>query len=202
MYCAQCGESITDPNQNFCHSCGSQVHFVPEEPIPKTTIQPTPSPSSNSQYATAYRQEPKPAYSAPPSYRDKTLVKKDERIYSTACFLLSVASLITVAITFSIGSFYLMRTSYSYYMPSYYTTVPPAVMFVGLTIGHIVGMIFGIIGRVLSSKAGVMETENALEKIGSVLAIFGIILNIVGLGLAVISIGTRIGSMFSPYFPY
>lgn len=50
---------------------------------------------------------------------------------------------------------------------------------------HVVGLVFGILSRVFSAKAGRLEPPNGAERAGSVLGIIGIVTNAASIGTTI-----------------
>jgi len=99
------------------------------------------------------------------------------------CFAFAIVSIALAIAGFIFGGNYFFRFFiYSYLLPYYPGGLGLGI--VGLIIAialNIGGLIFAILSRVNSSKAGKNESRNTLEQFGSVVAVFGIIMNIIPL---------------------
>jgi len=82
---------------------------------------------------------------------------------------------------------------------SYFTPPPVLQVIGGITVLAILvaGLVFGILSKTNSSKAGKLEPKNSVKKVGSVFAIFGIVIN--AISIAVIIIGPLVSSLLSNF---
>ncbi|MFX1256950.1 MAG: hypothetical protein ACFFAN_03760 [Promethearchaeota archaeon] len=157
MFCPKCGQKAEEPNQRFCKNCGSEILTNSEA-------------RSKSQSRTAI-----------PMSQQKPVQIGGIGPYSYLCFIFSIIS-IGLAIINSILSLSILRSlDILFEPPSYYVRSTITIV----TITSIVGLTLGILSRVFSQKAGNLEAENTIEKIGSVFSIFGIVFNTIPLGFAV-----------------
>ncbi|MFX1313164.1 MAG: zinc-ribbon domain-containing protein [Promethearchaeota archaeon] len=150
MFCPNCGKKVDMSNQKFCPNCGNELPTIYETP------QAIPS-----------RQ---PALGSPKvQFRDQKQVQA-KGPYSKRSLGFGIASLIIAMTALNIGSTFLMSPVFKY---RYFVSV----VFLGLTIMHIIGLIFGIISNISSQQAKNVESINSALKAGSVLSVIGIILN-------------------------
>ncbi|MFX1442890.1 MAG: zinc ribbon domain-containing protein [Promethearchaeota archaeon] len=151
MFCSNCGKEIIDSNQKFCQYCGNRIQ----------------SPSE----AVSVQQTPVYTYSATTSH---TFFEKGRPgPHSKKCLAFSIISIAMAAVTLEIGGS--LRFFYVLGMP-----LPLFIMGVIINIViNIVGLILGILARLNGKKAVNLESDNAVEKVGSIFAIFGIIGNII-----------------------
>ena len=152
MYCPNCGNYISNPNQRFCMNCGT--------PISDESAAPS-YPSMQMSHTT-------PTYSHPPVYQNFNKTIGTAGPFSKRTLGFALASLIIMVVTMSLG-LNLMSSSFItyYYIPTY------AIM---AGIAHLSGFILGIVGK-SSSKKSIQEPYNLSENVGRILSIYGIILN-------------------------
>ncbi len=165
MFCQNCGEKLESPNQRFCASCGSEISNTPVAPqAPQLKAEQYQAPSADRSV---------------PIYESKSIRVGGPGLHSKRCFAFAIVSLGLAGAGFIFGGLNLFR----FYIPySYYPYYPGGLVggLVGLSIViilHIAGLVFGILSRTNSSKAGKFEPINTLEKVGSVFAVFGIVMN-------------------------
>jgi len=163
MFCQNCGEKLEMENQRFCQNCGSEILEIPE----KTHITP-------------WMDQNKTTTSSIPVPQYPTRFKKggEPGSYSKRCLGFGIVSLIIGVITFNIGS--------SFAMYLYYITAQR--VFLGLTIVHVVGIIFGIISIVNSGKAKALEPESSILKAGIALGMIGLVINSILMVVAIVLI--------------
>ena len=167
MFCPNCGETLDTPNQRFCSSCGSELFNTPDIPQAPQLRAVENQVSSTVRSVSVYQSKPINIGGPGP--------------YSKNCFAFAIISIALAITGFIFGGINLIRNLLPIYLFPYFPG-GPGVGVVGLTIAivlNIGGLIFGILSRVNSSKAGKLEPINTLEKIGSVFAVFGIILNVI-----------------------
>ncbi|KKN24754.1 hypothetical protein LCGC14_0891600 [marine sediment metagenome] len=184
MFCPSCGEKLTDPDQAFCSKCGSEIG-APLEPPQKTSQSPPVSTYIPiSQQISTKTSQPPPESTSVQVYQPKS-VKKEKGgpgPYSIKCLIFALISIGLSISGLVIGSSS-MISSIMPMMGIAFGFLPRLILAIVL---NIIGLIFGIISRVNSSKAGELEPVNTVEKIGSILAIFGIIINAIAIALALI----------------
>jgi hypothetical protein len=180
MFCPNCGEKLESQNQRFCASCGSRLQFTPIPEVPQEIpgeIQVT-TPASTI------------------SVSESIPMKKDSQgSYSKRTFAFGFLSLVLAGIGFILEFLAFFR----FVIPIYvFPRLPsgPWLLIIALCL-HMVGIIFGVISKVSSSKARTHEIENALEKVGRVFGILGIIAN--AIPIVVINIALVIFNV--PYSP-
>jgi hypothetical protein len=119
----------------------------------------------------------------PPSYVDtsipgqKSVMKGPAGPNSKICLILAIFSMAIVGVGEFTSLMFLTGTLLS---PTYGLNTVTIIILTAVI--HIVGIVFGILSRVFSGKAGKMEPRNNIEKVGSVLAIIGIASNAMSLG--------------------
>ncbi|KKN32631.1 hypothetical protein LCGC14_0811820 [marine sediment metagenome] len=195
MFCPSCGSELTEPNQSFCSKCGSKIEATLEIPEIKTKIPRQISiNTSHSTLESTYL----------PISQQKS-VKKEGRPgpYSKKCFGFALASIGLAIAGLSVGSGSMMFSMMSGFgnVLNGFGFLPGLIIAIVL---NIIGLIFGILSRVNSSKARELEPVNTLEKIGSVFAIFGIISNAILIAVALIIAPVRffLRNSFSPWDSY
>jgi len=166
MFCPNCGEKLDSQNQRFCASCGSEIQssIIPEVPeLPAEMTQaPPPTP-------------PVPVYESIP------IKKGGPGSYSKQVFAFGFLSLVLAGVGFGLEFLAFIRFIAPF---SSFPRLPSAPIFwIAALVLHFVGVVFGILSRVSSSKARKHETENPLEKVGSVFGILGIIANIIPMAI-------------------
>ena len=157
MFCPNCGEQLDSQNQKFCSSCGSELFNTPQ--APKLKVE---------------ENHVSPTVRSVPDYESKIIKVGGPGPHSKKCFAFSIVSLGLIGVAYFFGGSNLFRILTPYYYYSYSFGV---VGFITTIIVHIAGLVFGILSRTNSSKAGRFEPINALEKVGSVFGVFGIVIN-------------------------
>ena len=160
MFCPNCGEKLESTFQKFCASCGSELSNTPDA-------------AQTPQLKVEEKHVSQPVRSVP-DYESKIIKAGGPGPHSKKCFAFSIVSLGLIGVAYFFGGSNLFRIFTPYYYYSYSFGV---VGFITIIIVHIAGLVFGILSRTNSSKAGKFEPVNALEKVGSVFAVFGIIMN-------------------------
>ncbi len=162
MFCPNCGEKLESQNQKFCASCGSVLSNTPYAPqVPQLKVE---------------ENRVSPKVRSVPVYESKTINVGGPGPHSKKCFAFSIVSLGLVGVAYFFGGSNLFRYLTPYY---YYYPFSPFVVIGIITtiIINIAGLVFGILSRTNSSKAGKSEPINTLEKVGSVFGVFGIVIN-------------------------
>lgn len=204
MFCSNCGEEIKDPNQGFCPSCGTKIGTISEAPQLETERSPYESQSTPAYSDFAVSQQ-KPVQ-RPVQRPVQMPVQKPEIVggsipHSIICFIFSLISLFLPLFTFIFGFNLFVSSTLGPVPPTFQRLLFNTTLIIVL---HIVGLVFAIVSRAQSGKAGRTERENGLEKVGSVFAIFGIIINAILLGLIALAIPLiflgYIGSYSSIFF--
>jgi len=162
MFCKNCGEKLDTLDQKFCASCGSVISNTPDAPqAPQLKVE---------------ENRVSPTVRSVPVYESKSIKVGGPGPHSKKCFAFSIVSLGLVGAAYLFGGSNLFR----YFTPfAYYYSFSPFVVIgiIATVIIHIAGLVFGILSRTNSSKAGKFEPINTLEKIGSVFGVFGIVIN-------------------------
>ena len=121
-----------------------------------------------------------------PVYESKTIRVGGPGPHSKRCFAFAIVSLGLVGVAYFYGG----SNLFSSFSPYYYSF--GLVGFITTIIVHIAGLVFGILSRTNSSKAGRIEPINTLEKVGSVFGVFGIVINSIFIVLIPIILMTRV----------
>jgi len=190
MFCQNCGEKLETPNQKFCAGCGSEISSTPAAPqapqAPQLKVEKYKAPSADRQV---------------PIYESKPIRTGGPGPHSIRCFVFSLVSLGLAGAGFVFGG----NNFFRFLMP--YPPYPGvSIGFFGLIIGvilNVAGLVFGILSRTNSSKAGIREPINGLEKVGSVFAVFGIVINSIPLAVAAVYLVITLVSalIVIPYYP-
>lgn len=189
MFCQNCGEKLETPNQKFCGSCGSAIYNTPAAPkAPQAPQAPQ---------LKAERYQAPSAVRSVPVYESKPIRVGGPGPHSKKCFAFSIVSLGLAGAGFIFGGGNIFGSLIPY---SYYPFYGIGMMIIAV-IFNVTGLIFGILSRTNSSKAGRNEPINGLEKVGSVFAVFGIVINSIPLTLLAVSlVMTLITALIG--FPY
>jgi len=161
MFCPNCGEKLESQNQKFCASCGSILSYTPDAPQLRAEENQASSPV-------------KPI----PVYESKPIKTGGPGPHSKKCFAFAFVSIALAIVGNSFGARFFLPT---YFFP-YYVGLGLERLIIAMVL-HIAGLIFGILSRVNTSKAEILEPINALEQFGSVVAVFGIITNAISVVL-------------------
>ena len=191
MYCPNCGVKLESQNQKFCASCGSAISNAPD--VPQAPQAPQLKVEEN-------RVLPKAR--SVPVYESKTINVGGPGPHSKKCFAFSIVSLGLVGVAYFFGG----SNLFTYLIPYYYYYYPTPFVVIGIIttiIIHIAGLVFGILSRTNSSKAGRFEPINGLEKVGSVFGVFGIVINSIFIVLipVIFIIGVIPMILLGPYYP-
>ena len=166
MFCSSCGEKLNVANQRYCPNCGTENIGTSNSPNLKTQKIPNvPIP---------------PVYYAPLKQQAQRQIGRAGK-YSKLCLGLALVSLAIGIITLILG--YNFYRSYSWMFSG---TIGRAGLLIVILILRVVGLTMGILARVNSSKAEIVEPYNDAEKAGSLLSILAIIVNAIGLFMSLI----------------
>ncbi|TES98300.1 MAG: zinc ribbon domain-containing protein [Promethearchaeota archaeon] len=166
MFCPNCGERYESQNQKFCTNCGSELSNIFDAPqTPQLRVE-------ENQASSTVR--------SIPVYESKSIKVGGPGPNSKMCFAFAIVSIALAIAGFIFGGNYFFRY-FIYSLLPYYPGglglgIVGLIIAIALNIG---GLIFAILSRVNSSKAGKNEPRNTLEQFGSVVAVFGIIMNII-----------------------
>ncbi len=161
MFCPNCGEKLESQNQKFCASCGSVISNTLGAPkAPQSKVE---------------ENHVSPTVRSVPTYESKSIKVGGPGPHSKRCLAFSIVSLGLVGVAYILGGSNLFRYLTPYYYNPYYSF--GVIGFTTPIIVHIAGLVFGILAKTNSSKAGKFEPINTLEKVGSVFGVFGIIIN-------------------------
>jgi hypothetical protein len=171
MYCKNCGEKLEIKNQRFCQYCGKKVQ-----------------PRYNASQIKPIGDLNDSISVSPPVYQSigkKSTVKGRAGSYSKKTLGFGIVSLVILTVTFNIGSTAVLDPILSY-------IIPLRRVFIGLTIAHVVGIIFGIASRLYYGKAEEMEPLSTILKAGNVIGLIGTIFNAILMIIAIIMAGISI----------
>ena len=161
MFCPNCGEKLESQNQKFCSSCGSELFNTPDTP--------------QAPQLRAEENQVSPTVRSVPVYEPKTINVGGPGPHSKKCLAFAIVSIAFAVVGYVFGGVNIMRflLPFAFYLGY-------SIGFIGLIVAvilNITGLVFGILSRTNSSKAGKFEPINTLEKMGSVFSVFGIIMN-------------------------
>ena len=168
MYCKNCGEKLEIKNQRFCPYCGNKVQITYE---------------ASQMEAIGHRNDSMPI--SPPVYQNigqKSIMKGTSGPYSKKCLGFGIVSVVILTITFNIGSTAVLEPIISYIFSL-------RRIFIGITIAHVIGIMFGIASRIYYGKAEEMEPLSSILKAGKIIGLIGIILNAVLMLIAILMAG-------------
>ena len=167
MFCQNCGERLESQNQKFCKNCGSKLSNIFDAPQPPQLR--------------VEENQPASTVRSIPVYESKSIKVGGPGPNSKMCFVFAIVSIALAIAGFLFGGNYFFRFFiYSFMFPIFSGGLGLGI--IGLIIAivlNIGGLIFAILSRVNSSRAGKNEPINILEQFGSVVAVFGIIMNII-----------------------
>lgn len=147
MFCPNCGEEISYSNQKFCHKCGSEIIITSKIPQLQQT-------AVSSDFQT-----------------NQSIKEGRPGPHSKKCLAFSIISIAIAIAMLAVSG--ILRLMHYFGMPYILSLIGMSIV----TLIHIVGLILGILSRNHDKKAQQLESENTVEKIGSVFTIFGIIGN-------------------------
>ncbi len=194
MFCQNCGVEIKEHNQRFCQTCGSKLPTTLDNSSLDIVQQPTVQrnrPQSTQDYN---------KYSVSPNAPIPKTLQLGVGSHSKKCIAFALLSLAFAVVALIFGAI-ASGGLYSYYY-YYYETVTQrlrTISYIVLLISNILGLLFGILAKVNSSKADVLEADNTSRKVGNVFGIIGIIVNAIAFALAIIIGPTRV---FGNYLLY
>jgi len=184
MFCPNCGEKLKVPNQRFCPNCGSEIPTISESPQLKT---------ERSQYASTTRSQSTTGYTDFLVKQRKLVEKGRPGPHSKKCLGFGIASIV-LAIFDLIFGFSIFLLSILFF--DFNRMVIELIIVILI---HFVGLVFGILSRINSAKAGKSEQVNAVEQVGSVFGVIGIVINAI---LVVIAFFILPGiNIFASFFP-
>jgi DNA-directed RNA polymerase subunit RPC12/RpoP len=162
MFCPNCGEKLGIESQNYCQNCGSEI-------LEKSQTFQAKSQTPQAKYGL---DQERTTSSAIPVTQYPTHVKREGEpgSYSKICLGFGIVSLVIGVISFNIGSPIVLNSIYMNY-------IFVRRVFIGLSVVHIVGIIFGIVSKVNSRKAKGLEPESSILKAGSTMGVIGIVIN-------------------------
>ena len=185
MFCPNCGEKLESTFQKFCASCGSELSNTPDAAqAPQLKVE---------------EKHVSPPVRPAPVYESKTIRVGGPGSHSKRCFAFAIVSLGLVGVAYFYGGSNLFSSFSPYY---YYYYSFGLVGFITTIIVHIAGLVFGILSRTNSSKAGRFEPINTLEKVGSVFGVFGIVINSIFIVAIIVVVIIRVISLvlIAPYY--
>lgn len=188
MYCPNCGTKLENLDQRFCQECGAQISGVTEPSISKqeTDVSQYSIPPSTGTTVLPPQPNPVPASQKSMKYDMTMEYSKKALSFGLASFLIAIISL------FVIPALVLIPLLIPYYY-GYGSTI----IFLPIVLGiHGLGLLFGILGTVFSSKAKDFDPDNGRQKAGLAFGIIGIIIN----ALALLSVLGFNPFNFSLYF--
>ncbi len=171
MYCPNCGEYLREPNQRFCHNCGSKLSDNSED---------FQMASERDQYVKTSLKASEQVYTDVPVIQQKPVVKGGVGTHSKKCLGYAITSIAIAAVGFYIGFIIFMFSRRWIYNPS---MVRRIIWWIIIASIHLVGLMFGSSSRTHNKHAKNLEPVNAVEKVGSALGIIGIIINVIAIGI-------------------
>ncbi|TES98299.1 MAG: zinc ribbon domain-containing protein [Promethearchaeota archaeon] len=185
MICPNCGEKLKTQNQKFCPNCGSELLYTPTPDVPQLRAE-------KNQLSTSS------TVSSVPVYESKPIKVEGPGFYSKIVFTFALLSIVLAVIGLVFEFLKVLRDVIPIYV---FLRIPggPELWIIALVLNSF-GLIFAILSRIFSSKAGKREMKNTLEKVGSVFGIIGIVQNVIPLIL--IPINIVVASTLIHYPPY
>ena len=171
MYCPNCGENLREPNQRFCHNCGSKLSNNSE------AFQIT---SERDQYTQITLKPSRQVYTDVPDIQQKPVGKGRVGRHSKKCLGFAITSLGIAAVGFYIAFIVYMFLRLWIFDPSITRRI---IWWTVIASIHLVGLTFGSSSRTHSKHAKNLEPVNTVEKVGSALGIVGIIINAIAMGI-------------------
>jgi hypothetical protein len=171
MFCPKCGQKLIESNQRFCQKCGSEIPTVSK--YSQFKIERTP-------YESTAIARSKPGYTDSSVSLKKQVASGGPGPLSKKCLVFSIVSiaLAIAALYFNFG--FLILSIMRYFRVNQTMIVINRII---VSLMHFMGLIFGILSKINSKKAGISEPENAVEKVGSVFAVAGLITNAILLSI-------------------
>jgi len=184
MFCPNCGEKLKSQDQSFCASCGSEIQSTPPLEAPQVRAKKN-QVSTSSTVSSVPVSESKPIKVGGPGF------------YSKMVFTFALLSIVLAVIGFVFEFLKVLRDVIPIYV---FPRIPggPGLRIIALVL-YSIGLIFAILSRVFSSKAGKREMQNTLKRVGSVLGVIGIVQNVIPLVLIPISIVVASMPLYYPF---
>ena len=153
MFCPNCNTKLEMPDQRFCQDCGTKL----SEFSGKSDLEQTNFTSQETQTIRQAQQRP--------------LKQTSPRPLSKVSLGLGIVSVIILATTFNLGTSFFIEP---YILPA---QVRHTLMII-MGIINAIGLIFGIISKIVNIQAKKSEIQNKAMRVGSILGIIGLILNL------------------------
>ena len=171
MYCPNCGEYLREPNQRFCHNCGSKLSDNSE------AFEMT---NEMNQYAQTTLKPSEQLYTDVPVIQQKPVVKGGVGTHSKKCLGFAITSIAIAGVGLYLTFLIFILSRFWIYAPNisrriFWWTVIGSV--------HLVGLSFGSSSRTHSKHAKNLEPVNTVEKVGNALGIVGVIINAIAIGI-------------------
>ncbi len=171
MYCPNCGEYLRDPNQRFCHSCGSKLSDNSE------TVQIA---SEKEQYAHATIKPSEQSYTNVQVVKQKPVAKGGVGTHSRKCLGYAITSIAIAGVGLYLAFLLFILSRLWIYAPNITRRI---VWWTIIASVHLVGLSFGSSSRTHSKHAKNLEPVNTVEKVGNALGIVGVIINAIAMGI-------------------
>jgi len=171
MYCPNCGEYLREPNQRFCHNCGSKLSNNSEA----FQIE-----SERDQYAHTALKPSQQIYTEVPVIQQKPVMKGRVGTHSKKCLGFAITSIAIAAVGFYIDFIIFTLSRIWIYDPVMSRRIMWWTIIASV---HLVGLAFGSSSRTHSKHAKNLEPVNSVEKVGSAFGIIGVIINALAMGI-------------------